>query len=173
MSEWRLRRASRVDAPAAAMVATASFLCAFYEDLAVADMLAHCAKNNSPEKFAEWIADAASVVRLAEHPETNAPIGYTVLTAPELPVPPRAGDIELKRIYLLPPAWGTGLAGRLVELACDDARALGHDRILLGVYGKNFRAHRFYEKQGFALAGTRQFQVGATLHDDFIYARSL
>ena len=173
MTDWRLRRASLEDAPAAAMVATASFLCAFYDALAMVDMLAHCAKNNSPEKFAAWIADAASVVALAEHPETGAPIGYSVLTAPDLPVPPRQGDVELKRIYLLPPAWGTGLAGRLVELACDDARLLGRDRILLGVYGKNFRAHRFYEKQGFVLVGTRQFQVGATLHDDFVYARSL
>ena len=173
MTEWRLRRASLEDAPAAAMVATASFLCAFYDALAIDDMLAHCAKNNSPEKFAAWIADPASVVTLAEHPETKAPIGYSVLTAPDLPVPPRAADIELKRIYLLPPAWGTGLAGRLIEAACNDARSLGHDRVLLGVYGKNYRAHRFYEKQGFTLAGTRQFQVGATLHDDFMYARAL
>ena len=51
--------------------------------------------------------------------------------------------------------------------------SLGATRMLLGVYGKNLRAHRFYEKQGFVRIGERQFLVGVTLHDDFVYALDL
>ncbi|MBS0284898.1 MAG: GNAT family N-acetyltransferase, partial [Proteobacteria bacterium] len=46
-------------------------------------------------------------------------------------------------------------------------------RILLGVYGDNQRAQRFYRKQGFVVAGARRFLVGSTWHDDLIFARAL
>ena len=45
--------------------------------------------------------------------------------------------------------------------------------MLLGVFGGNHRAQRFYEKQGFVVAGTRKFKVGLTHHDDLIYARAI
>ena len=35
------------------------------------------------------------------------------------------------------------------------------------------RARAFYERQGFTVAGARQFLVGETLHDDAIYARAI
>ena len=57
--------------------------------------------------------------------------------------------------------------------AINDARALGRSRLLLGVLGANRRARDFYERQGFVLAGERQFQVGESLFDDVIYARDI
>jgi diamine N-acetyltransferase len=173
MLEWRLRRASADDAAAASLVASASFLDAFYDDLDCADLMAHVASANAVEKFAGWADDPMSRVTLASHARTGVPIGYSVLTAPDLPIAAGAADIELKRIYLLPCAYGTGVAADLLVRAVADAEALARTRLLLGVYGKNYRAQRFYEKHGFAEAGTRQFQVGAALHDDLIYARSL
>jgi ribosomal protein S18 acetylase RimI-like enzyme len=44
---------------------------------------------------------------------------------------------------------------------------------LLGVYAGNDRARAFYQKQGFTEVGERQYQVGATLCDDVIYALPL
>jgi GNAT superfamily N-acetyltransferase len=170
---WRLRRASPEDAPAVALVAAASFLTTFAGILDGADIVVHVAKNSSTERFAEWAADAASVVTLAEHPVGAAPIGYTLLTTPDLPLDIGEGDIELRRIYTLPAAYGSGLGAALMTRAIDDARTLGRTRLLLGVYGGNARARRFYERQGFAVAGRRQYQVGATLCDDFIYTRPL
>jgi GNAT superfamily N-acetyltransferase len=170
---WRLRRASPEDAPAVALVAAASFLTTFAGILAGDDIVAHVAKNSSAERFVDWCADAASVVTLAEHPDGAAPVGYTLLTTPDLPLTIDEGDIELRRIYTLPAAYGSGLGQTLMARAIDDARALGRTRLLLGVYGGNARARRFYERQGFAVAGRRQYRVGATLCDDFIYARIL
>jgi GNAT superfamily N-acetyltransferase len=96
-----------------------------------------------------------------------------LLTTPDLPLTIDAGDIELRRIYTLPAAYGSGLGQALMARAVDDARVMGRTRLLLGVYGGNDRARRFYERQGFAIAGRRQYRVGATLCDDFIYARAL
>lgn len=113
------------------------------------------------------------MVTLAEHPIGAAPVGYSVLTAPDLPIDTDAADIELRRIYTLPLAQGTGLGGALMAQAIDDARAMGKGRLLLGVLGRNERARAFYERQGFALAGHRQYRVGSMLCDDVIYARTL
>lgn len=175
MSSWRwtLRRADPADAAALALVAGATFLEAFAGVLDGADIVAHCAAKSSPEAFAAWIGDPASVVTLAVAEAGGAPLGYSVLTAPDLPVEPRAGDIELKRIYALVPTHGGGLGPALMTRAVDDARALGRRRVLLGVYGGNLRAQRFYLKQGFAVIGTRRFLVGASWHDDLVFARDL
>lgn len=171
--EWRLRRAEPADAVACALIAGATFLEAFAGILDGPDIVAHVGSKSDAESFAALIADPASVVTLAEAGVGAAPLGYTVLTTPDLPVPAEEGDIELKRIYALFPTHGTGLGPALMERAFSDARALGRKRILLGVYGGNQRAQRFYHKQGFVVAGERRFLVGSTWHDDLIFARAL
>lgn len=173
MHDWRLRRATAADAPAVAMVAAASFLETFAGILPGNDIVAHCARNSSPEKFAAWADDPGSVVSVAEHPVGQAPVGYSVITRPDLPIDPLPGDIELRRIYTLSVARRTGLGHRLMTLALADSAALGGRRVLLGVLGTNMQARAFYERQGFALAGTRRFNVGAGWYDDVIYARAL
>ncbi len=170
---WQLRRASADDAGAVAMVAAASFLETFAGILGGTDIVAHCAKNSSPATFAAWADDPASVVTLAEHPHGAAPVGYTLLVPPDLPIETGPSDIELRRIYTLTLAQGTGLGAALMARAIDDARALGRQRLLLGVYGGNHRARAFYERQGFAVAGERRYLIGSTWHDDFLYARSI
>ncbi|TPG21551.1 GNAT family N-acetyltransferase [Sphingomonas koreensis] len=166
-----VRRAVAEDAAALALVGAATFLDTFAGILTGADIVAHCAANNAAEKFAAWIADPASVVAIAEAGDGRAPIGYTVLTPPDLPIEIGSADIELKRIYALSRMHGSGLGAQLMERALADAAALGKERVLLGVYGDNARARAFYERQGFTLAGTRRFRVGETLHDDVVYAR--
>jgi diamine N-acetyltransferase len=173
MTDWRLRRASVEDAPAAALVAGASFLATFAGILDGADIVAHVAKNSAPAIFAAWIGDPGSVVTLAEHPIGAAPVGYSVLTTPDLPVATHGSDIELRRIYTLPLAQGTGLGRALMQQAIADAIAMGKTRLLLGALGRNARARGFYERQGFEVVGTRQYRVGSALCDDVIYARSL
>lgn len=170
--DWRLRRAGPADAAALSLIAGATFLEAFAGVLDGADIIAHVARNSSAAAFERYLGEGA-IATLAEAAGGAAPLGYTLLTAPDLPVAQAAGDIELKRIYALCPTHGTGLGPDLMAQAIADARAAGHRRLLLGVYGGNRRAQRFYEKQGFAVAGTRRFLVGSTWHDDLIYARVL
>ena len=170
---WRLRRASPADAPAVAMVAQASFLETFAGILAGPDIVAHCARNSSPAAFERWADDPRAVVTIAEHAEGAAPIGYTLLVPPDLPIAMSAGDAELRRIYALSLAHGSGLGRAMMMRAIDDARALGMTRLLLGVLGRNVRARAFYERGGFAVVGERQYLVGSTLYDDLVYARGI
>lgn len=156
------------------LVAGASFLETFAGILDAGDIVQHWHAKSSAAVFRGWTADPASRVLIAEHPRGRAPIGYAVLTTPEdLPLPLGDTDIELRRIYTLLTARGTGLGAALMTRVLGEAARLGKERVLLGVYGGNVRARAFYERQGFAIVGTRQFKVGATLHDDFVYARSL
>ncbi len=170
--DWRLHRAGPADAAALALVAGATFLEAFAGILDGPDIVAHVTRNSSVAAFEAYLADGA-IATLAGAEAGGAPIGYSLLTTPDLPVGPEAGDVELKRIYALFPTHGTGLGPALMARAIEDARARGCRRVLLGVYGRNKRAQRFYEKQGFTVAGTRRFRVGATWHDDLIYARTI
>lgn len=170
---WRLRRAEAADAPAVSLVAAASFLETFAGILSGADIVAHVGTKSAPDRFAAWIADPASRVTLATHPDGDAAVGYSLLTTPEDVGAVRPGDIELRRIYTLSLARGTGLGAALMDRAIADARAMGQDRMLLGVLATNRRACAFYERQGFAIVGERRFLVGSTWHDDRVYGRAI
>lgn len=159
-TDWHIRRATSADAAAVALVASAAFLQTYAGVLPGRDIVAHCLLNNSADRFARWAFDPDSVVTLAEHADGAAPVGYTVLTPPDFPIPTRPDDIELKRIYTLNMAHGTGLGPALMVRALADARALGRTRLLLGVHPGNARARRLYERHGLRVIGERVFQVG-------------
>lgn len=171
MTGWTIRRARAADTAALALVAGATLLETFHGMIPAADMVAHATGKSSAAVFAGWIADEGSVVCYAGAPDTDAPLGYVVLTAPDFPPEVLApGDWELRRLYTLAAAHGTGLGPALMDHALREARARGHTRLLLGVHPDNFRARRFYERCGFAVIGERQFSVGAQLFTDPIYA---
>ena len=168
---WQIRRAVAGDEGALALVAAATFLNTYYGIVSRDDMLAHLDAKASRGFFAGWIADRAVKVLIAETVEGATPLGYAALTSPDLPFETDGTDLELRRIYTLAAMQGSGLAAALMGAVMREAA--GARRVLLGVNAGNMRARRFYEKQGFAVVGTRQFQVGATLHDDKIYARAV
>ncbi len=153
------------------LVAGASVLEAFAGELTGADLLAHCQRNNSPEAFAKYLAQPSTRCVLAEAEPGDAPVGYHVCCEPDLPVPGTPGDYELRRIYLLHRFQGLGIGRALMEDALERTRALGRTRLLLGVYGQNHDAIRFYEKAGFERIGERLFRVGSTTHHDAVMAR--
>lgn len=170
---FRLRPAGTADAAALSLVASAAFLDAYARVLDGADLVAHCLNHNTAERFAAWVGDAASVVMLAEAEPGGAPLGYSVLTASDFPIPPERGDIELRRIYTLRQAHGSGMGAALMARAVADAVQRGCRRMLLGVWDQNHRARAFYERSGFRVIGSREFQIGREIHVDPIYARDL
>jgi ribosomal protein S18 acetylase RimI-like enzyme len=173
MLDWRVRQADAADAALLSLVANAAFLDTYAPSLDGGDLLAHCLKNNSVDVFTRWLADAASVVTVAELAPGYAPVGYAVLTAPDFPIDRLPGDIELRRIYTLRQVYGSGVGGALMERALADARACDGKRLLLGVWEHNVRARTFYERQGFSVIGSREFVVGGEVHVDPVYALEL
>jgi ribosomal protein S18 acetylase RimI-like enzyme len=186
----RLRRATIDDAPALALVGGATFLEAFTWMLPGADIIAHCATNHTADAYRAALAQPHTRITLAETVTSRAPVGYVMLTDPDLPTfPLQPGDIELKRIYLLSrfrsrrhapvlddagqpqPELSAGQA--LMNAAIADAKSMGCRRLLLGTNADNQRAINFYRRNGFAEAGTRTFQVGRQCCCDAIFARAL
>jgi GNAT superfamily N-acetyltransferase len=185
-----LRAAMLDDAAALALVGAATFLEAFTWMLPGADIIAHCAKNHTAEAYRAALAQLQTRILLAVTATGGSPVGYAMLTAPELPsFDLQPGDIELKRIYLLSrfrsrrtspvldadgeviPDLSAGQA--LMNAAVAEARAMSCRRLLLGTNADNRRAIGFYRRNGFSDAGRRTFQVGSQCCCDLIMARPL
>ena len=80
---------------------------------------------------------------------------------------------ELSKIYLMPEYHGVGVSTALMELTLATAAEWGVRCVWLGVNQGNQRAQRFYIKSGFKINGTRTFQVGARLENDYVMVREL
>lgn len=167
-----LRRCGPDDAEALALVGQATFLESYADDLDGEDILAHCRSEHGPDRYAGFLAGPAYALWGAQAPG-GALVGYAVVCPPDLPIPTDAGDVELKRLYLLHRFHGGGTGWRLITTAMYAARAGGSRRLLVGVYSKNESAIAFYARQGFSPAGVRKFRVGAQVHDDLVMALQL
>jgi GNAT superfamily N-acetyltransferase len=171
--EVRIRACEPSDARALSLVGKATFLESYVGALPVADILDHCTHEHAEARYADWLGKPGYGLWIAEAVEGAAPVGYAVLSPPDLPTPTDAHDVELKRIYLLHRFHGSGVGARLMAAALDAARAQGARRMLLGVWGENKKAMSFYGRHGFTVAGERKFQVGANVYDDLVLARPI
>ena len=169
-----VRRAQPADAASLALLGAATFLESYAHLLPAADILAHTAKQHAASHYARWLDDARTACWMAEHETGGAPLGYAVATPPDLPLEGLgAGDLEIRRIYVLHRYQGIGLGRRLMQSVDAHAAAIGASRLLLGVYSRNEAALAFYARLGFVRAGTRQFRVGANDYFDYILQRIL
>ncbi len=110
---------------------------------------------------------------LAETHVGQSPIGYLVSLPSGSSEHARAGDLEIKRIYLLHRFRGNGLGRRLMHEAEKSARSRGFRRLLLGVYSRNKAAIAFYERLGFQKVGDRTYTIGESVYDDFVMGLDL
>jgi GNAT superfamily N-acetyltransferase len=70
------------------------------------------------------------------------------------------GSVELRDLYVVPSAWGTGIARALMSAALDSVAADADDAFLW-VGEANARARCFYEREGWAEVGdSRASQLG-------------
>jgi ribosomal protein S18 acetylase RimI-like enzyme len=169
--EIALRLCVPGDEEVLALIGAATFLETFAGLLEGPDILAHCRMQHAASQYAAWLADAKYRLCLAEL--KGAPVGFAVLSPPDLPAAVTQDDIELKRIYLLHRFQGGGLGRRLLEWSAAQARSLGKKRLLLGVKADNTAALAFYDRVGFVRIGERKFLVGAMLCDDYLLSLSL
>jgi len=171
---WRIRRADARDADALALIGAATFLDAYAGRLPGPDIVAHCASRNTPEAYARWGASADHALWLVEAEEGGAPLGYQLVSPPDLDgFATEAGDVELKRIYLLSRLYGGGAGQALMDEAIAWARGRGMARLLLALWEENWRAMAFYRRQGFTQVGERRFIVGSRAYIDPVLALTL
>lgn len=150
------------DLPELADVAARTFPLACPPSVSVDNIAAFIDENLSEDRFRQYLADPDRAVLVVR--EEARMVGYAMLV--------RAGDgIELSKIYVLPGSHGAGASAALMAAALDTARELGVESVWLGVNQQNQRAQRFYAKQGFTVTGTRTFQLGESVENDYVMAR--
>jgi ribosomal protein S18 acetylase RimI-like enzyme len=76
--------------------------------------------------------------------------------------------MELERIYSVKEQIGKGVGAELIKASIKEARDKGFDCLWLGVWDKNERAIKFYEKWGFKKVGSHVFMLGKDVQNDLI-----
>lgn len=170
---FSIRACAPGDGARLAAVAQATFLETYAGIVDGGDILEHNQRTHAARAYEALLVDPAVSLFLAVVAPGEAPVGYAMLSPPDLPVETGPGDVELKRIYALHRFHGAGVGPALMAAAREAATAMGGRRLLLGAYGENHRAIAFYTRQGFVQVGTRRFQVGANVYDDVVLGLGL
>jgi len=164
--------ASPADAATLAAIGARTFVETFGHLYAPADLEAFVAADHSPEAAAALLAAPGTAALFVEAAGETA--GYAVIAPNRLPhVPPDLPAHELKRLYLLAPLHGRGLADALIAWAEERARCFGAEALTLSVFSENHRAMRFYTRHGFAHLGDYHFMVGAQADLEHVWMKRL
>ena len=189
----RVRPAQPADAEALSALAAETFPLACPPGTDPAGIAAFIAATFRPEHFLAALADPDRIVLVAEPDGAGAPgepgpaglLGYTLsrFGAPADPeiagalttagLGASGGVAELSKCYVRQVAHGGAVAHALMTATLAAFAERGARTAWLGVNQRNERAQRFYAKHAFGRVGTKQFLVGAELHDDFVLARAL
>jgi ribosomal protein S18 acetylase RimI-like enzyme len=163
----RLATPDSVDAVELAAVAARTFPLACPPSVALNDIASFIDANLSDARFAEYLADPR---RLIFTTSADGPItGYAMLIRDADEV-----GAELSKMYVLPAHHGSGVSSALMSTALATAAEQWRlERVWLGVNQNNQRAQRFYTKSGFAVTGTRTFQLGEHTEHDYVMTRPM
>lgn len=177
--------ATSADLTELADVAARTFPLACPPSVTAVDVAAFIGAHLSQERFADYLGDPARIVLVARDGARIA--GYAVLVAGTggggddgnvRQAAPERLDLshpatELSKLYVLADQHGSGAGALLMDTARRRAADAGSVCLWLGVNQQNLRAQRFYLKQGFAVVGTRRFQLGAHFEHDYVMALDL
>lgn len=77
-------------------------------------------------------------------------------------------SLEISRLYVLEDYLGLGVGKILLDHALDFAKQNQKKYLWLGVWEKNARAIRFYEKNGLRIFGSHPFPFGDEIQKDYL-----
>lgn len=156
----RIRRALPTDAAALAELGARTFIDAFAAANRPEDIEAYVANTYGEAQQRAEIEHPDGVTLVAEN--SAALIGFAQLRRTRSPY----GEVELARFYVDRTHHGSGIAKALMDASIDAARELGATTFWLGVWERNPRAIRFYEKYGFVDIGSHPFVLGRDVQTD-------
>ncbi len=138
------------------------------------------AATSDPANLKKYLNEAYATIKLSEelnHPESafyfaeldGNVLGYLKInTGTAQTEIQEANALEVQRIYVLAAYHGKQVGQLLMDKAIELGKAQKVDFVWLGVWEENPRAIRFYEKNGFVVFGTHQFQFGNELETDIM-----
>lgn len=128
--------------------------------------LAQCLSGGAPAYY------LATSVRPAESPDQI--VGYIKLASEHAPdCVPFSHSLEIARLYVDFDWHKRGIAPALMAIALIRALEMGCDGLWLGVWHRNVRAQRFYQKWRFRHVGEHPFLFGTDQQTDLVYSRPL
>lgn len=153
---------------------------AILQQLALQTFVDTFAEHNAPEPFQAYVDTAFSdrqVQSELANPESafwmawygDQPVGYLKVNfgAAQTEHLGRPA-MEIQRIYVVQDFQGTGVAQALLAKARELAAAAGVSMIWLGVWERNPKAVRFYQKNGFRKFGEHRFLMGEEEQTDWL-----
>jgi diamine N-acetyltransferase len=163
------RYGTDADASALAELAARAFSVTYRDLDDPKDIADYVAEHFNVHAVSAVLRNRACTTFLAESEAKLA--GYAVLQSVD-PPPCVTGSlpIELARFYLGEEFIGKGFGAQLMRAVHTQARRLNAQTIWLGVYDRNVRAVRFYERFGFGKVGGKEFLFGGKVYVDPIYS---
>ena len=161
------RIATTADAALLASLAESCFIDTFGAQNTADDMAMYVAGAFGESIQRDELADPRNTVVIAERDGEVA--GYAMLR--EEASGDRRTAIEIVRLYSIASLIGRGIGATLMERCLAIAAERGKDVVWLGVWERNVRAIRFYERSGFADVGSQAFTLGRDLQTDRVMMR--
>ncbi len=166
-----IRHATLADAKIATEISKQNFTESFGASYPSADLADFLAQNYSLERHQEWLANSQYALFLLEF--EGALLGHALVGPCGLPhADVKSADGELKRLYVLKHAQGSGLGSKLLKTGLKWLEKDGPRTLWLGVWSENFGGQKLYRQHGFERAGEYYFQVGASADFEFIFRRA-
>ena len=173
MSELILRGATAADIPALARLAIDSFVGKFGDMYTPEDLAAFLAESYSHSTIAAELANPARLYQLAERGGQMVAFCKLGLSC-SFPDHARGNNVlELKQLYALPEATGSGIGAALMDWAMGEFAARGADEVQISVFSGNEGAQRFYQRYGFEKVADVTFRVGTQIDAEFLFAKLL
>lgn len=166
--EINIRRVNVGDAAILSQLAKQTFFDTFSGTCTNEDMELFLADNYNLDVIKKELSNENNFTFFAE--VNGSPVGYISFMEDysSFPVMQQWKAIELKRIYILKEFHSKGIAQKLMDFFLEFCKQANYERIWLGVWEKNFRAQKFYEKYGFINSGyTHDFPIGKTPQMDY------
>jgi ribosomal protein S18 acetylase RimI-like enzyme len=145
-----IRKATFKDAQAIAELGTHVFTTTLGPDFPPADLQTYVSENYSTLATESEIENTDKDMLVATStPDTI--LGFALMTRgpPEPCIKDVPNQVQLQRLYIHPSAQGRGVGKSLVARVEEEARRQRFENLWLGVYEKNYRAIKVYEKMGF------------------------
>ena len=154
------------------LMARKSFLEAFTAENKIENVYAYLDEAFTLPQYQKEFLNPSSKFFVAK--KEGKIIGYTKVN--QVPAQTDIHDpksLEISRLYILEEFLGIGLGKDLLDYAFDFARKQGLEYVWLGVWEKNARAIRFYEKNGLVKFGTHPFPFGDEIQTDWLMKKSV
>lgn len=167
-----VRIANKADAELIADMSRKTFYDTFSQDNTKENMELFMNQVFTKESLIKEVGAEGNIFFLAYEAET--PVGYVRIRGSSNP--PELYDkkaIEVARIYAVQSSIGKGVGSVLMQKCIDIAIELNKEIIWLGVWEKNQRAIRFYQKWGFEKFGTHVFMLGDDPQTDWLMKKEL